>query len=75
MHAVRALTLIILSCEMSLQCQTLPPPVDIYAGFVGTWIGTGDSIKDGCPNQARYRNGMLGDEEEGGIKVPVHLQK
>jgi hypothetical protein len=48
MHAARALTLIILSCEMSLHCQTPSPPVDIYAGFVGTWIGTGDyPIKDG----------------------------
>jgi hypothetical protein len=48
MRAVRALTLIILSCEMSLHCQTSSPPIDIYAGFVGTWIGTGDyPIKDG----------------------------
>ena len=42
MRAVRALTLIILSCEMTLYCQTSSPPIDIYAGFVGTWIGTGD---------------------------------
>jgi hypothetical protein len=42
MHVVRALSLIILSGEMSLHCQTSSPPVDIYAGFVGTWIGTGD---------------------------------
>jgi hypothetical protein len=42
MRAVRALTLIILSCEMSLHCQTTSPPVDIYAGFVGTWIGSAD---------------------------------
>jgi hypothetical protein len=27
---------------MTLQCQTSSPPVDIYAGFVGTWIGTAD---------------------------------
>jgi len=48
MHAVRAFTLIILSCEMSLHCQTSSPPVDIYAGFVGTWIGTGEyPNKDG----------------------------
>ena len=47
MRAVRALTLIILSCEMSLQCQTSSPPVDIYAGFVGTWIGTVDYLDNG----------------------------
>jgi hypothetical protein len=42
MRAVRVLTLIILSYEMSLHCQTSSPPVDIYAGFVGTWIGSAD---------------------------------
>jgi hypothetical protein len=38
----KALALIILSCEMSVHCQTSSPPADIYAGFVGTWIGSGD---------------------------------
>jgi hypothetical protein len=47
MHAARALTLILLSCEMSLHCQTSSPPVDIYAGFVGTWIGTVDYPDNG----------------------------
>jgi hypothetical protein len=48
MRAVRALTVIILFCEMNLNCQTSSTPVDIYAGFVGTWVGTGDyPNKDG----------------------------
>jgi hypothetical protein len=55
MRAVRALTLIILSCEISLPCQTSSAPVDIYAGFVGTWIGTADYPY----NDVRVKQGVV----------------
>jgi hypothetical protein len=40
---------------MSLQCQTSSPPVDIYAGFVGTWIGTVDYPD----NDVRIKQGVV----------------